>query len=371
MKDSFIINDVKFNMITSDDRLYEEQRIEADKFVVRDELRYSDEVNIKYTKDRKFFNRLVEEFRKSSDIEKIDTFKGECHYKFNNGKVDVFAKDNGEYFAFIINDTDIVIVGNPDVDTHEFPFRVVREVLVRKMEDQQYVFTHATGIKVNGKGYCIIANSGGGKTTLMSKMLEKTRDSKVLSNDRLFIKNVNGKLVMRAFPIPIVYAMGTVKGSPKLSERFRGYRLTNRKWGLELDHIENGKKMEFNLTDIERVFDCTLSTKEQIDVIIIPKINKDLGENVEARLMSKYEAIGTLQNNSFTPYDTESERAPWIYERLTSLDMLEENKHSVIMQELKTPILYVEYGLDAKPEMVMKTIEETAKVYKNEQFQGE
>ena len=103
-----------------------------------------------------------------------------------------------------------MIVKNPEMDTHEFPFRIVREVLVRKMEDKGYIFTHATGFNVGGRGYCVIASSGGGKTTLMTKMLENSKNSKVLSNDRIFLKEENGFLKMRAFPIPIVYAMGKI-----------------------------------------------------------------------------------------------------------------------------------------------------------------
>ena len=370
-EDSFIIDSVRFNIRTDDVRLAEEQRMDADRYVTRRESSFTDEVNISYTKDAEFFEELLRAFEISTDTETIPTFKGEKHYRFKNGTIDVYAKDNGEYFAFVINGKDVVIVGNPKADTHEFPFRIVREILVRKMEDQQYVFTHGTGFNVNGRGYCIVANSGGGKTTLMTKMLEHSTGSKIVSNDRVFIKNVDGQLTMKAFPIPIVYAMGTVKSSPRLAERFERYGLTNARWGIDLNETQNGQKLEFNLTDVEEVFDCELSTSEKIDIMIIPKINRELGDKVIAKPMDSREAKAVLEANSFTPVDTESERAQWIYQRESSLEQLEANKTAAISAELGVPILYVEYGLDATPETVLNAVENAVKKIENQSGKGE
>ena len=266
---------------------------------------------------------------------------------------------------------DVVIVGNPDMDTHEFPFRVVREILVRKMEDQQHIFTHGTGFSVNGRGYCIVANSGGGKTTLMTKMLENSKGSRVVSNERVFIQNNNCHLTLKAFPIPIVYAMGTVKSSPSLTERFVEEGLTNRRWGVDLEETENGQKLEFNLTDIEEVFDCKLSTSEKVDVIIIPQINRDLGDQIKAVPMDPKQAEAVLDANSFTPIDTESERAPWICQRRSTEEELESNKRAIMAAELASPILYVEYGLDVTPEVALKTIEEAVRKIEEQKGRGE
>ncbi len=371
MKDSFVINKVKFTIESYNENLYQEQKKEVNKFITRKESEHIDEVTISYTKERSLFELLKKEFELSNDIKQLPTFKGEFHYSFNNGNSEVYLKDNGEYFAFRIHDNKIIIVGNPDLDTHEFPFRIIREVLVRKMEDRGYAFTHATGFKVNGKGYCVIANSGGGKTTLMIKMLEHTSDSKLISNDRVFLKKENDVLKMCAFPIPIVFAMGTVKGSRKLTEKFTKDKLTEHYFGISLDEVDFSKKMEFNLTDIENVFDCSLSKEETVNAIIIPKINHELkGDIVKAHLICPSDAEKTLRANCFTPIDSESEREPWIYQRLSSINQLQKVQENIIEAQKNVPIIYTEYSLDASPENMLKSLEETLNS-KDDKYLGE
>ncbi len=92
MKDSFIINEIKFNINTDSYNLFLEQKKEVDKFVNRKEVKFNEEVILNYTDNKKLFEQLKEIFESSKDIEQIDTFKGEVHYRFNGQKYDVFLK---------------------------------------------------------------------------------------------------------------------------------------------------------------------------------------------------------------------------------------------------------------------------------------
>lgn len=358
MKDSFVINKIKFTIETKSNELYEEQRDEVNKFVTRREKDFVDEMNIEYTKDRALFEKLKKGASKLENLEKIQTFAGEYHYKMKN--IDVYVKDNGEYYAFVINNQKVVIVGNPDLNTREFPFRIVREILVRKMEDQKKIFTHATGVCVGGKGFCIIAGSGSGKTTLATILMEDSKNVKFISNDRVFVESKNGGLTMSQFPIPIVYAMGTVKGSPKLTEYFNENKLTEKVFQKKLVETQDKQKLEFELTAIENVFDCELINEHKIDVIIIPKFNKNLNGNVaNVSIVDKTFAEAILKQNSFTPYDTESKRSEWIIKRQTTVDDLIKNQKEVINEELKMPIVYVEYGIESDYKVIMESINKT------------
>ena len=84
MKDSFVINKIKFIIETKSNELYEEQRDEVNKFVTRREKDFVDEMNIEYTKDRALFEKLKKGVSKLENLEKIQTFAGEYHYKMKN-----------------------------------------------------------------------------------------------------------------------------------------------------------------------------------------------------------------------------------------------------------------------------------------------
>ena len=98
----------------------------------------------------------------------------------------------------------------------------------------------------------------------------------------------------------------------------------------------------------------------KIDVIIIPKFNKNLNGNVaNVSIVDKTFAEAILKQNSFTPYDTESKRSEWIIKRQTTVDDLIKNQKEVINEELKMPIVYVEYGIESDYKVIMESINKT------------
>ena len=83
---------------------------------------------------------------------------------------------------------------------------------------------HGTALNIDNNGILILGNSGSGKTTLATKLLESEEEMQFLSNDRVFIYSDNNQ-TMEYFPIPIVYAMGTVKNCDALNNYFKRTRI--------------------------------------------------------------------------------------------------------------------------------------------------
>ena len=58
---------------------------------------------------------------------------------------------------------------------------------MNRLQHSNYLICHAAAVQVNGVGLALAGFSGGGKSTLMLKLMENS-DSKFISNDRLFLR---------------------------------------------------------------------------------------------------------------------------------------------------------------------------------------
>ncbi|MFT2112198.1 HprK-related kinase B [Marinomonas sp. 2405UD68-3] len=83
------------------------------------------------------------------------------------------------------------------------------------LQQQAYVICHAAAVSINGKGTAVAAFSGGGKSTLMLKLMDHA-DAKFISNDRLFLKSDAGKVTARGVPKLPRINPGTILNNPKL-----------------------------------------------------------------------------------------------------------------------------------------------------------
>jgi hypothetical protein len=59
---------------------------------------------------------------------------------------------------------------------------------------------HASGVEVDGKGYLFLGDSGAGKSTISTFFEEKIGEGKVYSDDRIVVREVNGKWMMYGTP---------------------------------------------------------------------------------------------------------------------------------------------------------------------------
>lgn len=163
---------------------------------------------------------------------------------------------------------------------------------------------------------------------------------------------------MQYFPIPVVVASGTVKNNQYLDEYFRNTRLYEKRTGKVYENTGNNDKVPIPLTDIERIFKETkMKYQTEIDIIIFPKINFDMGSSFKIHQMNKREKYTSLDRTCFTPFDSESLRLEWIRKRKKNIDGIIENKYDVIQEIIKEKeLLQLEYGPESNKEEIIEDI---------------
>ena len=230
---------------------------------------------------------------------------------------------------------------------------VIRELLIREMEDKGYFYMHGTGIQVYDKGILLLGNSGSGKTTFMTKLNELDTRERLISNDRVFIKD----RMMHYYPLPIIYAMGTARANGNLDEYFRKTNALEKRRGKDYNTCSDGAKCDVPLKDISRIFpNVGLVDKSKIDLIIFPKI----ADKENYGYLDREDAIRRLSETNFTPEDSENKRKEWLRYRRVSLDDIERRKRK-LNEDLTRhiPIIEVEYTKDTSSAYLQKVLSKT------------
>ena len=169
-------------------------------------------VNINYSTDKYMFDKYLEECRRRKG-KLYQSFENQVHKEIevaNNSKK-VYLIDNEEYICIKDDECNYTILSDGREQGIKWPFRILRELLVREREDEGNLFMHGTGVSLNERGILFLGNSGSGKTTLAIKMIsEDIYRRGFISNDRVFIKN--GKNVLSliknlAFEIALKYGV--------------------------------------------------------------------------------------------------------------------------------------------------------------------
>lgn len=110
--------------------------------------------------------------------------------------------------------SDPLVVGN----LNQNPSQVVNFInnqFLNHFQHQNYLLGHAAAFTLEGNTTAIAASSGGGKSTLMLKVLEST-PARFLSNDRILFQPENGEVIVVGLPKHPRVNPGTLINSAKL-----------------------------------------------------------------------------------------------------------------------------------------------------------
>ena len=334
------INGVLFNIYTED---IEDVENYFRNFVTLSNEKVIATYNIYFNKDKNILKDLINSFDKNNSII-LPTFKNQHHYKNDNR----FLIDTEKYMCIKENDNNYKLFG-----TIKGLSWIIRELLIREMEDKGYFYMHGTGLEIYNKGILLLGNSGSGKTTFMTKLNEIDTKEKIVSNDRVFVKNT----MMHYYPLPIIYAMGTVRSNKNLDEYFKSTNALEKRRGKNYETCCNSTKCNVPLTDISKIFQNVENIdKSKIDLIIFPKITNTEGYNY----LSSIEATKRLNETNFTPNDTENERREWLRHRYISKQELEKNKKDLNEHLIKhIPIIEVEYTINTSNSYLEKVLKKT------------
>ena len=163
---------------------------------------------------------------------------------------------------------------------------------------------------------------------------------------------------MQYFPIPIVFASGTVKNNRYLDEYFKKTRLYERRTGKSYESTLNNDKVPVPLTDIERIFEeIKLESQRKIDTIILQKINFSMGSSFRIEEMDTRKKYTSLDRTCFTPFHSESLRLEWIRKKKKNIDEITENKYDVIQEIMKEKqLVQLEYGPESNKKEIIEDI---------------
>lgn len=341
-KSALNIDGVVFNIFSS---RIEEILKYFEEFITSSNKEVITEYNIFYENDIDLFKRLYKCFNKSECVE-IDTFINQKHYKYKNE----FMIDNEDYICVKNDEKNYKLFVNGSNIGDKYLIRIIRELLIRTLENSGYFYMHGTGIEIFEKGILILGESGSGKTTFTTKLNEFITTQKFLSNDRVFLKNDE----MLYFPLPIVYSMGTVKGCNELNNYFVKTNALKRRNGNYYS-ASVGTKCDIPLTDISAIFPHIKNvSKLNLDVIIFPKISNG---NLSINNLDSKDAINRLNASNYTPIDRESKRKEWLMYRNVSDEIIKKNKkllNDYLIENKR--ILEVSFDVQSTNEQIVKEL---------------
>ena len=196
--------------------------------------------------------------------------------------------------------------------------RVVRDLSSRYLADQGWGIFHAGGVHFNDRNYIIIGNSGAGKTSLIIAMI--AAGAAYISNERVFVKVIEGQVHFLCFPMPIAVGLGTMVQYPELIKYIREPQfLKYPPRRMDIDWIHSHPeykwsdledKPQFLPEDLTENFSNTKGVAGGIiDGLIVPSFQKN--QKVSSELLSKDEVLGIIRENWFDP-QADDVYPPWM-----------------------------------------------------------
>lgn len=349
------INHIRFVIVSDDQSLIDEQERLLSKNVFSLQQDADEEICLHYVKNQRLFDD-IQKCLSSQKLQPIETFKNEQHFKGTYQNLPAYKKDKNEY-CVVVKNNEFWFVANPEVDTSIFIPRLITELLLRKMEDKGSVLSHTTGVQLENKGLFLTNNSGGGKTTLMTKIFDGGKNIGVLSNDRVFSCFKDGIIpTMEYVPFEVHFEIETIYSSPNLLQYFSK---TN-----QLEKVQQRGKGQVALCDMDKVYPkLKRKTTSKIDCVLIPKIDlSDLeGKKFRIEEANKEYVQQVLAKNTFTPHDLESPRNPWLCPRVKSEEELVEQAKSFVRKMTIVPAYIIEFQPKASNEEICEGITKLSK----------
>lgn len=351
---NYRFNNIIFTLKSDDISTFNEQIKHISQFYINCKCTSDNKINIEYIENLELYTRLVE-LLKNLEYKSYQTFVNQIHYEYNIDYLKYYMIDSKEYICIKYEDDNYQIISDGRQTAKKWPFRIIREILVRKNEENYGLFMHGTGFTLENNGILVLGNSGSGKTTLTTKLFEANSNMGFLSNDRIFMY-MNEHPVIEYFPIPVVYAMGTVKESSKLKSYFEQTRILEERTGKKFETAKNNDKVDIPLTDIEQIFsNVFLVNESKLDCIVFPSLSMESKEEIVELSPKEKEII--LNQTCFTIFDWESMRLEWIYKRKIKNDEIIARKIETISNIINSiSVVKLNYNFETKGEKIKELI---------------
>lgn len=321
--------------------------------------------------DQLFYSNL-NDFIKT---DKIATFKNskfiEYHYENIQSvyeKQYIFrAKETVNDYILIREKNTLLLIFKKNNQNILIPLRIIREILLRSLENNMEIFFHASAIEYKGSGIIITGDSGAGKTSLMTHFVANS-DAAFLANDRVIITKSN-ELIIKQFPLPIRLGMGTAKQYNELLKAAKFQRKQSRyvekalkDFPIKEHHYENVGKLELTPKEFSDLFNSNFIDTAKLKLIIIPSIQFNSDE-IKIFELTEDEKKEYLNDGCFTPTD-ESRLKDWVENLEYDFVTLKENSNKIIGDMiLNCKIIKLEFGTKSSVADLINNIEKELEIY--------
>ncbi|MBJ8030404.1 hypothetical protein [Bacillus cereus group sp. N21] len=372
---SFTFAGIRFNMLTEEKAALEE--IEQYISPIYDERENFVEktVEVRFIIDQK-----MEAVIRDLCYEEGETVTAKTDITYKKVKQDdmtLYTSDLGEkpHSIIVYNNKFAVIGAAKSVSSIRGPLRVIREVALRKLENQGGCFTHAAAVAFDqGKaGALIIGNSGAGKSSIMWHLLMHG-SADFITNDRSISLLEKNQLHVFGWPMCLRLGMGMVKATTDVNElkkRTYSREQTTGLWEQDVNNDEEAKtnwgnkdKLEITPVEASEITGAKIRSRTLINVLFFPQLKIGTGK-IRLIPANDIKAEEILRDNIREPADEDYGRG-WLNQRMVSDTYLIEKSKDIIEHLSNLPRFYIvgdpRYLLEATPDLLAWTKSENISI---------
>ncbi len=237
--------------------------------------------------------------------------------------------------------------------------RCVRDLITGFLRNNDWQSFHAGSFQTNDGVFMVIGNQGAGKTSLILAMVYS--GARYIANDRVFVKQINGKPYLLSFPMAPAVGLGTALQYPALKRYIANPILLSHPTGrLELERIlstpehqwsELPDKIQPFPGELERDFNSKSSISGgEIKGVLFPTISKQTYLTIQPKEITIAEQI--IEYNIF-PWQIDRVMPPW---RPFDYNLpLEDSVQPLVNRLLELPLVDFQYFADKSRMTEMKT----------------
>jgi hypothetical protein len=224
--------------------------------------------------------------------------------------------------------------------TRRGPLRVVREVMLRGLENLGGCFGHAAAVDAEGTGCLLVGGNGSGKTSVMWHLV--MQGAGYVANDRCVLLREDGRVRVFVYPMSIRLGMGTVGGADALRVQRLQRSQPEGLWAQRVERDDdaranwgNREKLEITPRELSGLTGAGVSLEGTADVLVFPRLEIGAGP-VRLRDVSRAAAEAVLRENLREPVDEDFLRG-WLGVRRVSDAFLVERQEGVLQALLALP----------------------------------
>jgi hypothetical protein len=182
--------------------------------------------------------------------------------------------------------------------------RLLRHILQNSAIGAGGITLHASAVKINNSGLCIIGPSGSGKTTILLNSL-KNPNAQIISNDKVILFNIDSEFYISGTSYSANIIPGTLNGFPDF-KRFIIERYAKHTAVMDFiaSNFENSPvtkaKIALPLLEVAYGMNVGLVKTWKLSLLLFPDFNANYPDN-QCRIASEEEILIRLNSEVLPP----------------------------------------------------------------------